>query len=117
VVRTASHDGLKISGIYRGYQGLLDDDIKELGVRSVANIIQRGGTMLRTARCEEFYTPEGRTRAAERLTAHGINGLVVIGGDGSFRGASALHEEHGVRVVGVPGTIDNDIYGTDVAIG
>src|SRR5690606_12616159 len=73
VVRTASHDGLKISGIYRGYQGLLDDDIEELGVRSVANIIQRGGTILRTARCEEFYTVEGRTSAARRLAAHDID--------------------------------------------
>lgn len=117
VVRTASHDGIAVSGIYRGYQGLLDDDIVELGVRSVANIIQRGGTVLRTARCEEFYQPDGRTKGAARLAAHGIDGLVVIGGDGSFRGASALHEEHGIAVVGVPATIDNDIYGTDVSIG
>ncbi len=117
VVRTAKHDGLRVSGIYRGFQGLLDDDIEELGVRSVANIIQRGGTVLRTARCEEFYQPEGRAKAAERLRAHGIDGLVVIGGDGSFRGALALHREHGVPVTGVPATIDNDIYGTDVSIG
>src|SRR5680860_371283 len=117
VVRTASHDGFRVSGIYRVFQGLLDDDIEELGVRSVANIIQRGGTVLRTARCEEFYQPAGRARAAERLRARGIDGLVVIGGDGSFRGAQALHEEHGVAVIGVPATIDNDIYGTDVSIG
>ena len=117
VVRTASHDGFRVSGIYRGFQGLIDDDIEELGVRSVANIIQRGGTVLRTARCEEFYQPAGRARAAERLRARGIDGLVVIGGDGSFRGAQALHEEHGVAVIGVPATIDNDIYGTDVSIG
>lgn len=117
VVRTAIHDGIRVSGIYRGYQGLLDDDIVELGARSVANIIQRGGTILRTARCEEFYQPTGRTKAAEVLVRRGIDGLVVIGGDGSFRGALALEKEHGVRVIGIPGTIDNDIYGTDVSIG
>ena len=117
VVRTAIHDGIRVSGIYRGYQGLLDDDIVELGARSVANIIQRGGTILRTARCEEFYQPSGRTKAAEVLTRRGIDSLVVIGGDGSFRGALALEKEHGVRVIGIPGTIDNDIYGTDVSIG
>ena len=117
VVRTAIHDGIRVSGIYRGYQGLLDDDIVELGARSVANIIQRGGTILRTARCEEFYQPSGRTKAVEVLTRRGIDSLVVIGGDGSFRGALALEKEHGVRVIGIPGTIDNDIYGTDVSIG
>ena len=117
VVRTAIHDGIRVSGIYRGYQGLVDDDIVELGARSVANIIQRGGTILRTARCEEFYQPEGRTAAAEVLARRGIDSLVVIGGDGSFRGALALEKEHGVKVIGIPGTIDNDIYGTDVSIG
>ena len=117
VVRTAIHDGLRVSGIYRGYQGLIDDDVVELGARSVANIIQRGGTVLRTARCEEIYQPAGRTRAAEVLARHSIDGLVVIGGDGSFRGASALQQEHGIKVIGLPGTIDNDIYGTDVSIG
>jgi 6-phosphofructokinase 1 len=117
VVRTAIHQGLRVSAIYRGYQGLIDDDIVEVGPRAVANIIQRGGTILRTARCQAFYQPAGRAVAAENLRRHGIEGLVVIGGDGSFRGASRLHEEHEIAVVGIPGTIDNDIYGTDVSIG
>ena len=117
VVRTAIHAGLRVSGIYRGYQGLIDGDIVEMGPRSVANIIQRGGTILRTARCEAFYTPEGRAEAAAQLRAHDIDALAVIGGDGSYRGAAKLVEEHGIAVVGIPGTIDNDIYGTDVSIG
>ena len=117
VVRTAIHEGARVSAIYRGYQGLIDGDIAELGARSVANIIQRGGTILRTARCKAFYEPEGRAIGARELSDRGIEGLIVIGGDGSFRGASKLYEEHGVRVVGIPGTIDNDIYGTDVSIG
>lgn len=117
VVRTAIHDRLRVSGIYRGYQGLIDDDIVELGPRSVANIIQRGGTILRTARCDAFFQPEGRAHAADALRKRGIDGLVVIGGDGSFRGAHRLHAEQGIPVVGIPATIDNDIYGTDVSIG
>jgi len=117
VVRTAVHDGLTVFGIYRGYQGLIEGDLAEFGPRSVANVIQRGGTVLRTARSEEFYEAPGRAKAAEVLRAHGIEGLVVIGGDGSFRGAEALHREHGVKVVGIPATIDNDIAGTDVSIG
>lgn len=117
VVRTAAHDGLDVYGIYRGYQGLIEGDLVEFGPRSVANIIQRGGTILRTARSDEFMEPEGRARAAEVLAEHGIEGLVVIGGDGTFRGAEALHEEHGVEVVGIPATIDNDVNGTDVSIG
>lgn len=117
VVRTSIARGARISAAYRGFQGLLDDDIEELGPRSVANIIQRGGTILRTARCSEFFEPAGRERAAQHLRRRGIDGLVVIGGDGSFRGASKLHDDHGIHVIGVPGTIDNDIYGTDVSIG
>lgn len=117
VVRTAVHEGLRVSAIYRGFQGLIEDDIVEIGPRSVANIIQRGGTILRTARCEPFRTPAGRAVANENLRKHGIGGLVTIGGDGTFRGAQLLNEEHGTPVVGIPGTIDNDIYGTDVAIG
>ncbi len=117
VVRTAVHDGARVSGVYRGYQGLLEDDVVELHARDVANVIQRGGTILRTARSEEFMQPTGRTRAAEVLRRRGIEGLVVIGGDGSFRGALALAQEHGVPVIGIPGTIDNDIFGTDVSIG
>ena len=117
VVRTAIYKGLKVSAVYQGYQGLVNDTLEEYGARSVANIIGRGGTILRTARCKAFYEPEGRAKAAEVLHRRGIEGLVVIGGDGSFRGASKLHEEHGIKVIGIPGTIDNDIYGTDVTIG
>ena len=117
VVRTGIARGLRVSAIYRGYQGLLDDAIDELGARSVANIIQRGGTILRTARSDAFREAEGRSTAAANLRRRGIDGLVVIGGDGSFRGASLLHQEHGVAMIGVPGTIDNDVYGTDVSIG
>lgn len=117
VVRTAIYKGRSVSGVYRGYQGLISGDIQALGARSVANIIQRGGTMLRSARSMPFMTPEGRAQAAESLRRHGVEGLVVIGGDGSFRGAHALSKEHGVPVIGIPGTIDNDIYGTDVTIG
>lgn len=117
VTRTAIYDGLKASFIYRGYQGLIEGDIRQVGPRSVANIIQRGGTILRTARSDDFRRPEGRARAAAMLKQHGIDALVVIGGDGSLSGASLLHQEHGVQVIGLPGTIDNDIYGTDVTIG
>jgi 6-phosphofructokinase 1 len=117
VVRTAAYRKVRVTGVYRGYQGLLDGDLIEMGPRSVSSIIQRGGTMLRTARCMDFLEPEGRARAADVLRAHGIEGLIVIGGDGSFRGASKLNEEHAIQVLGVPATIDNDIYGTDVAIG
>ncbi len=117
VVRTATSHGLTVSGSYRGYQGLIEDAIEELGPRSVANIVQRGGTVLRTARSKAFMTPEGRATAAENLRKRGVEGLIVIGGDGSFRGAEALHREHNIPVVGIPGTIDNDIYGTDVSIG
>ena len=117
VVRTAVFYDVRVSGVYRGYQGMIENDIEELGPRSVANIIQRGGTVLRTARSKAFMTPEGRAKAADNLRRHGIEGLVVIGGDGSFRGAAALFEEHGFPVVGIAGTIDNDVYGTDVSIG
>lgn len=117
VVRTASYYNIHISGVYRGYQGLIEGDIHELGARSVANIIQRGGTILRTARSSAFMTPEGRAQAAQNLREHGIDGLIVIGGDGSFKGATELFNEHDFAVIGIPGTIDNDIYGTDVSIG
>ena len=117
VVRTAIARGMKISGVYHGYQGLIDDNVEEMGPRSVANIIQRGGTILRTARCEPFFDPAGRAEAAATLRRHGVDALVVIGGDGSFRGAARLHQEHDLKVIGIPGTIDNDIYGTDVSIG
>ncbi len=117
VVRTAVYEGLRISAVYRGYQGLIEGDIVEMGARSVANIIQRGGTVLRTARSKAFMESEGRAVAARNLRERDIDGLVVIGGDGSFRGAYKLFEEHAFPVVGIPATIDNDIYGTDVAIG
>ncbi len=117
VVRTAIHEHVQVSGVYNGYQGLLDDDIRDMGARSVANIIHRGGTILRTARCRPFLEPEGRRLAAENLRRRGIEGLVVIGGNGSLRGAAKLFEEQGVAVIGIPGTIDNDIFGTDVSVG
>ncbi len=117
VVRTAVFNNLKVSGIYRGYQGLIDGNIEELGPRNVTNIIQRGGTILRSARCKDFYQESGRARGAETFKKSGIDGLVVIGGDGSFRGAHYLYDEHGIPVVGIPATIDNDISGTDVTIG
>lgn len=117
VVRTAVHEGVRVSAIYRGLQGLIDNDIVEIGARSVANIIQRGGTILRTARSEAFRTVEGRAVANANLQFHKIDGLVGIGGDGTFRGLQLLHEEHGTPVIGIPGTIDNDVYGTDVSIG
>jgi 6-phosphofructokinase 1 len=117
VVRVGVHLDFKCFGVIRGYQGLIDDDLVPLDIRSVANIIQRGGTMLKTARCEEFYSDAGRTKAAETLRRHGIEYVVVIGGDGSFRGAAKLNLEHGIQVVGIPGTIDNDILGTDFTIG
>lgn len=117
VVRTGIYHGLEVFGIRRGYQGLLDDDVMPMGPRSVSGIIKRGGTILHSARCKPFYEVEGRARAAETLKKHGIEGLVVIGGDGSYRGAQALHAEHGIACIGLPGTIDNDIGGTEYTIG
>ncbi len=117
VVRTAAYNNFKVSGVYRGYQGLIEGNLKELGPRDVANIIQCGGTVLRSARCQDFYEPQGRAKGAEIIKENDIDGLVVIGGDGSFRGAHYLYSEHGVPTVGIPATIDNDISGTDVTIG
>ncbi|HUW61879.1 MAG TPA: 6-phosphofructokinase [Candidatus Bathyarchaeia archaeon] len=117
VVRTAIAAGAKVFGIERGYQGLIEGSITPLELRSVSGIISRGGTILRTARCREFFEPEGRAKAAAQLKSHGIEGLVVIGGDGSYQGAEKLHAEHGIRCIGMPGTIDNDIGGTDFTIG
>ena len=117
VVRAGIHAGLEVYGIKRGYQGLIDGQVEPMPLRSVSNIIGHGGTILFTARCQEFFAPEGRTKAAKQLEAHGIEGLVVIGGDGSYRGAMALHSECGIRCIGLPGTIDNDIGGTDFTIG
>lgn len=117
VVRAGTYRGVQVIGIEHGYQGLLDKQVRPLGPRDVSGIIDRGGTILRTARCMPFYEPAGRALAAETLREEGIEGLVVIGGDGSYRGAQCLFEEHGVRCIGVPGTIDNDIGGTDFTIG
>lgn len=117
VVRTGEHYGLETVGILRGYQGLVSGELQAMGPRSVSGIINQGGTVLYTARCEEFFAPEGRAKAAAQLSSHRIDGLIVIGGDGTYRGAEALGREHGIRCIGLPGTIDNDIGGTDYTIG
>ncbi|MCG8373698.1 MAG: 6-phosphofructokinase [Balneolales bacterium] len=117
VVRASVQNGLKVYAAYRGYQGIIDDDFVDLGTHSVSNIIQRGGTILKSARSSEFRTPEGREKAAVNLKKRDIDALVVIGGDGSFTGANIISEEHGINVVGIPATIDNDIIGTDETIG
>ncbi len=117
VVRTATLHGMEVTGFYRGYEGLMEDDGVALTRYDVRNIIHRGGTFLQTARSAEFRTPEGRAKAAAHLRQRGIDGLVVIGGDGSFTGAKILSEEHGIAVMGCPGTIDNDLFGTDYTIG
>ena len=117
VVRTGNYYGLEVYGVMRGYQGLIEDDIMRMDNRSVANIIQRGGTILKTARCKEFMTKEGRKKAFNVLKAKGIGGLVIIGGDGSFRGAVEFSNEHNIACIGIAGTIDKDIYGTDFTIG
>lgn len=116
-VRTATGRGITSIGVMDGYIGLIAGSFEELTDRAVGNQIQRGGTMLRTSRSPEFATPEGRAKAAAAMRAANMDGLVVIGGDGSFRGALALMQEHGVAVTGVPGTIDNDVFGTDETIG
>jgi 6-phosphofructokinase 1 len=117
VVRTGLYYGLEVYGIMRGYTGMYENEIAKMESKSVANIIQRGGTILKTSRCKEFFTPEGRKTAYENLKKHGINGLVIIGGDGSFRGAQIFSNEYDIPVVGLPGTIDKDIAGTDFTIG
>lgn len=117
VVRTALHYKLEVFGIMRGYQGIFSEEIIPLNHRSVSNIISRGGTILKTARSKEFGTEEGKKKAAKILRKHGIEALIVVGGDGSYRGAAQLYEKHGIPTVGIPGTIDNDLYGTDQTIG
>ncbi|CEG23227.1 6-phosphofructokinase [Planococcus massiliensis] len=116
VVRKGIFHGLEVAGIYQGYQGLIEGKIETLEARDVGDIIQRGGTKLYSARCEAFKTEEGQLKAIEQMKKHGLEGLVVIGGDGSYQGAMAL-TKHGFPCVGVPGTIDNDIPGTDYTIG
>ena len=117
VVRTAIFNGLKVVGIERGYAGLIEGKIRPLNARSVSGIINRGGTVLKTARCEKIKTEEGVKKAADNLKINKIDGLIVIGGDGSFRGASELYNVSGIPVVGVPATIDNDVAGTETTIG
>ena len=117
VVRTGIYLGLDVYGIIRGYDGMINGDIIKMDTNSVANIIQRGGTILKSARSERFFTYEGRKQAFEKLQEFGIEGLVAIGGDGTFKGAEVFHNDFGVKVMGMPGTIDNDLRGTDFTIG
>jgi len=117
VTRTAIFNGIRVKAIYRGYRGLITDEITEFQTQNVSNIIQQGGTILKTARCEEFKTFEGRKQAYDTMVKEGIDALVVIGGDGTFTGARIFAQEFNVPIVGIPGTIDNDLYGTDSTVG
>ncbi|EID73049.1 6-phosphofructokinase [Imtechella halotolerans] len=117
VVRTCAYYKIECYGVYRGYQGLIEGDFKEMNARSVKGIINKGGTILKSARSTEFRTPEGRKKAYDNLRAMGIDALVVIGGDGTFTGAIVLNKEFGFPVMGIPGTIDNDIFGTTHTLG
>lgn len=117
VTRSAIYSGFSVKGIYRGYRGLITGEIVEFKTQNVSNIIQAGGTILKTARCKEFQTPEGRKVAYDMLQKEGIDALVVIGGDGSLTGARIFAQEFNFPIVGLPGTIDNDLYGTDKTIG
>ena len=117
VTRAAIYNGLQVKGIYRGYKGLVTGEIKEFKSQNVSNIIQLGGTILKTARCKEFTTPEGRQLAYDNMKKEGIDALVIIGGDGSLTGARIFAQEFDVPCIGLPGTIDNDLYGTDSTIG
>jgi len=117
VTRAAIFNGIRVKAIYRGYKGLITGEIVEFQTQNVSNIIQQGGTILKTARCMEFHTVEGRKLAFETMKTEGIDALVVIGGDGTFTGARIFAQEFNVPIVGLPGTIDNDLYGTDSTIG
>lgn len=117
VVRTANYYNIECYGVREGYNGLINDDFLKMGPRSVKNIINQGGTILKSARSKEFMTKEGRQKAYDNCVKYGIDALVCIGGDGTFTGAKIFNEEFGIRVIGVPGTIDNDIFGTDNTIG
>ncbi len=117
VVRSGIYFGMEVYGVERGYAGLIEDTVFPMEMRSVSNIVQFGGTKLRTARCLEMMTREGQAQAVKTLEKHGIEGLVVIGGDGSFRGAKTLTDEFGVPTIGIPGTIDNDLAYTDYTLG
>ncbi|SFS36801.1 6-phosphofructokinase [Sphingobacterium wenxiniae] len=116
-VRTALYNGKKVTGIYHGYQGMIENTMFEMNSRSVSSIIQKGGTILKTARCMEFRTPEGRKTAYENLVNAGVDALVAIGGDGTFTGAEVFSKEYDIPVMCIPGTIDNDLNGTDLTIG
>ena len=117
VVRTCAFHNIECTGIYRGYQGMIEGDFKDMGPRSVNNIINKGGTILKSARSKEFMTPEGRKKAHENLVKNNIDALVVIGGNGSFTGGLLFNKEFGFPVIGIPGTIDNDIFGTSFTLG
>ena len=117
VTRAAISNGWKVKAIYRGYEGLINNEIKDFTTESVSNTIQRGGTILKTARSKEFMTPEGRKKAHANMRSHGIDALIVIGGNGSLAGAQAFAREFDMPCIGLPGTIDNDLYGTDSTIG
>lgn len=117
VVRTSLFLGIDVYGIKYGYNGMIEGDIYKMKSYSVSNILQRGGTILKSARSKEFMTPEGRKKAYDQLSKRGIEGLVAIGGDGTFTGANIFHEEFGIPTIGAPGTIDNDLYGSDFTIG
>lgn len=117
IVRTATYNGMNVFGIRRGYQGMIEGDIYPMKTTDVSNIIQRGGTILKTARSKEFMTEEGMNKASEQLKKYGIEGLVLIGGDGTFTGAVKFFEKHQIPAVGLPGTIDKDLGGTDYTIG
>jgi len=117
VTRAAIFNGIRVKAIYRGYKGLITGEIVEFQTQNVSNIIQQGGTILKSARCQEFRTPEGRKQAYENMRKEEIDALVVIGGDGTFTGARIFAQEFNVPIIGLPGTIDNDLYGTDATIG
>ncbi|MEG1905629.1 MAG: ATP-dependent 6-phosphofructokinase, partial [Bacteroidales bacterium] len=117
VTRTAIYNGLEVKAIFRGYKGLITGEIETFHTQNVSNIIQQGGTILKTARCKEFMTPEGRQLAYETLRKEGIDALVCIGGDGTLTGARIFATEFNYPIVGLPGTIDNDLFGTDCTIG
>ncbi len=117
VTRSAIYNDLRVKGIYRGYKGLVTNEIQEFKTQNVSNIIQQGGTILKTARCQEFMTPEGRALAYDNMKRQEIDALIIIGGDGSLTGARIFAEEFDVPCIGLPGTIDNDLYGTDATVG
>lgn len=117
VVRASIYYNKEIFGIYRGFEGMIDGDIQKMNARSVSNILQRGGTILKSARSQEFRTPEGRKKAYNELQAQGIDALIAIGGDGSFNGLHVFYQEYGIPCICIPGTIDNDLPGTDYTIG